>query len=700
MANRFMNPLRRQFNSQYYVPEVFTPNFELFAKSLQAQQGSLDKARTLSDLPINALQGADEEYAQELRKQRYASVDNIVNVFREKGLNAGNRELRNLATQIRREELPGGESFKLNARKEQFNKFQEEQTKRLNKGEISNAQFHQSVNKALQDYNTAGGLRNSAGLNLNARQNQIKFDEFANNFLKHFHADKQATGDLAVRDGKLLYNKNTVSEIEFRKVQETLANAFRDAAGATGQLDDLFAFNNQDTDFTKDEFVTKGNDVLRESQLTLNKLNELEGGKDTKALQAFLNENFNAQLSEDGDLGRNTKAALEQAKTLAQESINNANDYLNTVSTSEARDLHRNQFITDYTFQLATPFAKAKSFKEVDGNLKSLGRTMAAERALIDYRKKTEEQEQAIVARTIPSAKAVPRDTEFYVARDGKLRKNTNSSVTVRNAVSGVLEKTLQAAGQSGAALGMNWMTGVVNVFDRLFTDNDEVSLEESEHLENIKHHMIARGELTGEEEEAVMMSKVTDRMNRDIRESIQGSFNLNTNSKFKKNFDSIFFGNDSKTGQLNAAAMQNFKFTVPTENGSRTMSGQQVTEMLKDNPEIEMTYKGSVDDWQSVHPYGSTVIAMGDQEIIMEPTDNDKNTREAFYNGMHRAKLNAQVGNIVNFEAYGRQWKAKYLPNGTYEVIDLANPDVANYYHDAESGNIEKLNENVPLKY
>ena len=116
MANRFQNvqPGHRRF-----VPQQWTPNVELMSSLLEQQQKGYDSAMSLADIPIKNIR-QDEPVAQNLRKKLRGDIDNLANVFKTEGVEAGNRLRNQLVRDVRQMVLPGGDVHKLGQRVEQY----------------------------------------------------------------------------------------------------------------------------------------------------------------------------------------------------------------------------------------------------------------------------------------------------------------------------------------------------------------------------------------------------------------------------------------------------------------------------------------------------------------------------------------------------------------------------------------------------
>lgn len=364
-------PLRSTF-----VPKLFTPNFDLYNQLLSEEQKTYSIASSLKDTPIDALQGADEQYAQQLRQELTGKVDDISNMYKT-DLNAARRASRDLIRDTGRRTTPGGDIYELAARKKQFIDFQTKEQERLQKGEINSDQYWASVQKAKAAYDQEGGYANKANLGLTARQQQVNFDKFANDFLDNLKADGTVHSSMYVdpQTGNLLFDKTKVTQLEAAKVQQTLSQAYKNAASATGQLYDMYDYRS-----STGQIQTQDNRPKIAADLQSIETLNLDDKAQAKKAQQLLNQ-YGFGLAEDGVFGEKSLNALRQIEQQA------------SLSDEEFQNQQVNSYIDQYTQQLANPYAVAKSYKELDREVKSLGRTLDADFNLAKRKKELENTE-------------------------------------------------------------------------------------------------------------------------------------------------------------------------------------------------------------------------------------------------------------------------------------------------------------------
>lgn len=358
-VNRFrqITPTPSQFISQPYVP-----NFDLLAKALQSQQQAFNQVQRVGEVPINALAGADEEYAETLRESLYDDIDKVSNLYAKEGISAGRRAARDLIQSTKRRVLPGGDIYELAQRKKQFTDFYSTQQERLEKGEITPEQFWASTTRAKEQYDAVGGYGSNANLSLSSRTQAVDPDEFLNEFLKNKESDLISSGYQRFRDpttGKVVLRK---SETEFVKYEDLLSEARQALANkmsTTGQLQDRFAYMNREG-LSVDPLVEKYNTELSRSNTIKSNLNNLKG----KELQEYLN-TLGANLKVDGKVGKNTQAAKDAALEQVNQNIDEYNSRLNSISNLSEDELQNvlfNRQTEEYLTSLVDPYAKAASF--------------------------------------------------------------------------------------------------------------------------------------------------------------------------------------------------------------------------------------------------------------------------------------------------------------------------------------------------
>jgi hypothetical protein len=275
-------------------------------------------------------------------------------------------------------------------------------------------------------------------------------------------------------------------------------------------------------------------------------------------------------------------------------------------------------------------------------------------------KKENEEFNKQAIVPIMPANKVVPKDIQYYV-QDGKLKKNTNTSADLT-----------KLRGQDGSPFPL-WETAnnVLSFFDRLFTSNDEADFNDPM-LNNVREHMAVNTPGFWNMDESTQMEMVAKEVDRQSKESLGGNFTANTSSKLKENYDKIFgavkYDKDG-TLQYDPGLLPNFKVT--TREGEK-VAGQKFLNEVKDGKygdKAGISYKGTVDDWTSPLPYGTTIMGVGNTEVHVEPDVESTKRPEAWANGLWRAKQNTGIGHTSNFKYFGNDYTAIYKPDGTYQV-------------------------------
>lgn len=544
---------------------------------------------------------------------------------------------------------PGGLAYNL---EQDYAKYTEQVTKeqeRLAKGEIESTQYQVNVKNALSDYDQSQGVKR---FNMTPKPQAVNFDEFANKFIANYKdTDLVKRGNFRSINGRWVYDDTKVTGVEAQKVLRDLTNAFSNAASTTGQLQDRFNVLNENGKLTNDYKAKQ----LQQSSGMLNLLNKTDLAKkgDVESLQKQLNDLGLDTGGVDGKVGPKTKAAIELAKKSAETTIETLNQTDVSTLTPEAQQ----DFYSTYVNSLATPYASATGRQKEERKFTNFGEQLWWLKQKADLENKSkEDSELNLLIRTLPASKSVPKDVKFYT-QGNELKKNTNVSAD-----------KLKAEGEF-----FNFMPGyeqgmkVLSFFDRLFTENDKVNIDTEPTLVNIREHLIANNPTLASATPEVINQAVIDELNRQEEGTIDARYTAG-NTKFKKAFDDTFVPVLDKDGKLkNVGNLINFEFT---NRGGVKLSGQNFAKLATEKGET-ISYKGAVTDIASDLPYGSTVLAVGNDEIYMEPdiaTTYDPNT---LINAGYRAINNAEVGNAVDFKYQGKDMNLMFKTDGSFNLTD-----------------------------
>lgn len=123
--NRFNKFTDRDFSWKTYIPEIATPNFELWDQTLNRLQTGYDQALSIRN-KLPAYLPWREDLAAQYKEQANKGVDAITEAYTKQGVNAGNRALRDFGQTINNEWQPGGLASEL---QNEYNDYQAAQTK-------------------------------------------------------------------------------------------------------------------------------------------------------------------------------------------------------------------------------------------------------------------------------------------------------------------------------------------------------------------------------------------------------------------------------------------------------------------------------------------------------------------------------------------------------------------------------------------
>lgn len=287
--------------------------------------------------------------------------------------------------------------------------------------------------------------------------------------------------------------------------------------------------------------------------------------------------------------------------------------------------------------------------------------------------KEQEEANKTAIVPIMPANKAVPKDVQYYV-KNGKLKKNTNASADITDAIAkDFAEQRALGNGNSVALWIAEKIMNTNSFFDRLFTEDDDADLSDPT-LNNIKEHLAAQNPNFNKLSPSAQMEEMVREIDKQGKESLGGNFNANLNSKMKENFDKIFGAvSYDKDGNLeyDPGLLPNLKVT--TREG-KIESGQKFLDEVKEGEYGDgagLSYKGTIDDYTSPLPYGTIVMGVGNTEVYIEPDVASTNKDEALYNGVYRSMINAGIGNVSNFKYKGSDYTSMYKPDGTVQLTN-----------------------------
>ena len=256
--------------------------------------------------------------------------------------------------------------------------------------------------------------------------------------------------------------------------------------------------------------------------------------------------------------------------------------------------------------------------------------------------------------------------SETFFVKEGKIHIDKNTRAEVLNML----------AKEGPPTMGVGYKT--VAFLQTLFGEKDLVD-EKNPTYKNISDHARAEGILPVEPvSEEFQNTKVTEYLNKRGKESVQPAVNLNVNSKFKKNFNDIFFDSSTKENVVGAGSANLFKFI---NQEGKVIPGQKFQE---DNLGKRVSYSGSIDKVSDPHEYGSSLVFVGKDQFIMSPTESIKSDPAYTTNGILRASQSHLFQN--DFEIPAGRFRSMYKvtdnipPVYYYEVENLDTKQKAFY--------------------
>lgn len=643
------------------------PHLQLPYQELDKLLASSQQQKTLADqmLATSPKYIQESEYASNAVKQlnqwQQSTKDRLAQIAATGDTRAYLSALSQVQDETARLYRPGGIAANLQEDYAAYQAHVVKEQERLAKGEIEPEVYQASVSEPLKNYDSAKGSKRYSAI---LRPQSVKFDDFANDFLKNYKdTDLAQKAGMYVLNGRLVYDESKITGVDAQKVLRDLSAAYAGAAGATGQLEDRFNIHNRDNKVVDNYKLNKE----KEATKLLNSLNNIDL-KDKKAVEELQKTLTKFGLDTggiDGIAGAKTQEAIQTAK----ESANSVLEGLATIDDKELFSMAKQDYISSYIAGLVTPYASATGRQSATRKFTDLGETMAQWKQKKDY----ENEGKNLIVPIMPFSKAVPKDIKFYV-KGAKLYKNTNASADALLERSKTITSGLPAFMLPGAvtqSVGQK----IGSFLDRVFTSNDEADFSDPM-LNNVRGHLATRVPGFENLDVSKQMEMVAKELDRQNRETVTGAtFTANPDSKRKENYDKIYgaikYDKDGKM-QYDPGIIPNLK--VQYRDQGIIKSGQSFLKDVKDGKfgkEANISFKGTVDNWQSGLPYGTIVMGVGDTEVYIEPDEVSKFSPETLKNAVWRSIVNTGVGNMVDFTYQGNQLISIYKPDKSIDILD-----------------------------
>lgn len=216
--NRFNTPIQ---SSRKYVNQYWTPNADLLAKALQSQQTNYDLAQQAGNIPIEALP-KDEELAQSIRSGIDNKITNLANVYKTQGVNAGNREQKNLLRDIRRMQLPGGQVFNLKKNVTNYQEYKKQIDSMYKEGKINKDKKDQLLNMSMNAF--SGSYTDDIFNEFNgiSAATDVNLSEQAAKLADGWMADKVNSGQYKMLNGQY-YDVQSKKYVDYNEVYNSIS---------------------------------------------------------------------------------------------------------------------------------------------------------------------------------------------------------------------------------------------------------------------------------------------------------------------------------------------------------------------------------------------------------------------------------------------------------------------------------------------
>lgn len=353
--------------------ERFQPNFDLMMKSMMANQQFYDKAMEALGKSANAASPKDAEYRDKVKAEYDALASQVTESYMNEGVETGQQQLRTALQSIKKDVAPGGRYYELEKNYAAAQEAMKEQRKRVNEGKLTDAAYYMSVVDPLSRFQTFNDDGTTNSFSITPRQDSIKLDEFAAEFLKHKEADLEEQHFERGRDesGNIVWRKQGHKQIKQEELMRELSAAYRNATRTTGQLMDEYKYTQRMTGITPQDYIQGKNAELMQGKQELEQaLNDLENKKENPYLQALVaNQKYLRDDDKESISTRNKiKSQLQAQIDSYQHDINKLLELDTPEKQSRgAYDLWENQKIT----QAILPYAEAKSYDNITTEMKT-----------------------------------------------------------------------------------------------------------------------------------------------------------------------------------------------------------------------------------------------------------------------------------------------------------------------------------------
>lgn len=655
--NRFENPLQRNFKTNYYVDEMWTPDFKMWGQAIQQQQKEFDQMQN-SSLGIDALQGKDTVRAKELMNEVEQKKQQIVDMYAKQDFNSARRMSRELGNDMSKKILPGGEAYNINNRKKTYLEHDKKLKEAFQKGDISEQSYRYSTQRNLDEYN-ATAYDPEGNLDLSSVGKEVSADEYANKFLKNVKADGKYNPDaIKYRNGKYTIDRTKVTEVEYQELLNALSQGFKTEAQKTGQLN-AYSYYNLNDDIRNqykqatEQYAQQAESYNKFKESLYNDNGEVIDTDNETAVKKMQEElkNLGYEIEADGKYGQKTQAAMSDA-------VNNFKGLQSQISSLSNPDEY---FIDQYIQEQMQPYAYAGSFRDEDKKTINLGDTFSQFKRKEDYKKKQDEIVAQARTGTLDKANAlaaagIEKDGDVY-RLNGTAWKRLEKRAAERKAKSDKNWEEADGIIESGIAGTQNFFTrlgeSVSSIYQYMF-DEDDILDETSEPFVATQNRILREKEQAWSQMDGSQKQEFAQKNNMSVSEFEKEFKSVDTEETFKylmnqegvqtsrdvfsvygekkaKAEEEAYFGRgiiDNK--RIRARAAGSFFDESGGDEYLRSEDLQELQQAIKEDykkPKGEREYhiKGEVETDNQYLPKGTKIISGPDgQEFFMEPDLGD----------------------------------------------------------------------------
>jgi hypothetical protein len=365
---------------QVRVETFFKPNLDLIASALGARQqryntnlDTMAKVKAKID-EVNSLEGYDRDEWFKMQEEYDKNIAELMSLY-EGDLSKASGELQVFTSKVGKDFGVHGKATAINERALGYMANKKELDTRLQEGKIENEQYWRLGQELEATKNIGIGTDAKAyrGWRKITPMDAVKFDKFANEFLKNVNSSYQEQDYIKTVDpnGFVIWKKEGHETIKYEDVLKELNRAYRSEAEKTGQLLDSFDYHihKNKINMNGEVYVKKYTDLANATDQELKLLSIEKPNEDqVKEIQNLINRYAENKVQVDGIIGDDDNQYIKLLKPALEERKKNYSKSADDIKIMNSDEL-RNYYYGDYTeselTKKADPYARAKSKHDI-----------------------------------------------------------------------------------------------------------------------------------------------------------------------------------------------------------------------------------------------------------------------------------------------------------------------------------------------